>query len=104
MFNEELVFQGRRDRVDELLTDLDSVGEILSSELKTVSSTSNEILGREPFNQHELAEVVIAVTINVASSALYDIIRQNISERAKKKGFALKYREMNSKKIADADD
>lgn len=104
MINEELVFRGRRDRVDELLADLASVEEVLSSELKAVSNTPTELLGREPFNQYEIAEVVIAVTINVASSALYDMIRENISKRAKKKGFALKYREIKSKKALDKDD
>ncbi len=92
MYQEKIDFEGRRDQIDELLHDLSSIEELIDVKLESVSNVNAGILERKPLNQHELAEIVIGITINVASSALYDLIRKKINERAKKEGFTRKYK------------
>jgi hypothetical protein len=94
MSREEISFQGRLDKIDELLLDLSSIEEITDVKLESVASVNSEILGREPLNQFEVADIIISITINLASSVLYDLLRQKINDRAKKKGFTRKYNEI----------
>ena len=98
MQNEEISFQGRRDKIDELLGDLSTIEEITDLEVKSVSGVSSGILGREPLNQFEIADIVLSITVNLASSALYDLLRQKINERARKRGFIRKQIETNQQK------
>jgi hypothetical protein len=103
MYNEEFSFHGRRDKVEELLADLATIQEISDIELRSVSSVNTGILGREPLKQLEVADVVIGIAINLASSVLYDLICKKIDERAKKSGFIRKYREINEQQRKNND-
>lgn len=104
MHNEEISFQGRRDKIDELFGDLSTIEEITDVEVKSVSSATSSVLGREPLNQFEMADIVIGITINLASSALYDLLRHKITERAKKRGFIQKYSEISKQQRKIEDD
>lgn len=95
-YSEEISFQGRRDQVDELMLDLSSIEEITDVKLESVSIVNSGVLGRESLNQFELSDILISFTINLASSVLYDLIRQKISERAKKKGFTKQYNKLSN--------
>jgi hypothetical protein len=103
MYNEEFSFHGRRDKVEELLADLATIQEISDIELRSVSSVNTGILGREPLKQLEVADVVIGIAINLASSVLYNLICKKIDERAKKSGFIRKYREINEQQRKNND-
>ena len=87
---EEITFQGSRSEVDELLTTLNSIEEVINVELKSVTGKAGDFLGREPLNQTELADIIIGITVNLISSAIYDQIRKKIDDMARKKGFTRK--------------
>ena len=84
---EEIIFQGSRSDVEELLTSLRSIEELDDIKLHSVAGSAGSFLGREPLNQIEIVDVVVGIAVNLVSSAAYDQIRKKIDDRAKKKGF-----------------
>lgn len=87
---EEITFRGSRSEVDELLTTLSSIEEVIAVDLQSVTGKAEDFLGREPLNQTELADIIVGITVNLVSSVIYDQICKKIDDRAKKKGFARK--------------
>jgi hypothetical protein len=87
---EEAIFQGSRSDIDELLIALQSVEEVINVEVQSVTSSVASIMGRDPLYQNELVEIVISIAVNLTSSAIYDRIRHEINENARKKGFSRK--------------
>lgn len=104
MQNEEISFQGRRDKIDELLGDLSNIEGITDVAVKSVSSVPTGILGREPLNQFEIADIVISITTNLVSAMLYDQLRQKINELAKNRGFIQKQNRANKQQRKFEDD
>jgi hypothetical protein len=87
---EEVVFQGNRSDIDELLIALQSVEEVTDIEVQSVTSSVASIMGRDPLYQNELVDIAIGIAVNLASSAIYDRIRHEIDENARRKGFSRK--------------
>jgi hypothetical protein len=86
MQHEEVIFQGSRSNINELLIALGSVEEVSSAQVLSIESAA-VFLGREPLNQSELVDILVNITVNLVSAAIYDQVRQKIDTQAKKKGF-----------------
>ncbi|NMF66113.1 hypothetical protein DP113_01405 [Brasilonema octagenarum UFV-E1] len=98
LHEEQVTFRGKRSDVDELLRVLSSIEEVADVQVKSVTSTINSLLDREPLNQVELVDIVLGIAINLASSAIYDQIRHKINDHAKKKGFLQRSGQTNRRK------
>lgn len=83
-----LRFRGKRAEVDELLQFLSETDHVEDAEIKEVTSIKADIFNRDPLNQFELADVIIAFTVNLASSYTFEMIRAALKKRASQKGFA----------------
>ena len=86
----KLTFHGKRVNVDDLVADLGSTDGVSSVKVDQTSSASVGVLNRDPLNQFELVDVVIAFTVNLATAYTYEEIRSAIRKRSEAKGFTEK--------------
>lgn len=82
-----ITFRGPRKELDSLLAELASIDNLDSADIKSIKSSTGGLLSRDPLNQLELIDVVVALGIHIVGSYVYEQIRATISEYAKNRGF-----------------
>ena len=86
----KLTFHGKRVDIDDLITELGSSDGVSRVSVNEISSGAAGVLNRDPLNQFELVDIIIAFTVNLAAAYTYEEIRSAIRKRAESKGFTEK--------------
>lgn len=82
-----MAFRGKRNKLEAFLQSVQEIDGIESAEVMTSSSVKTNMLDRDPLNQVELVDIVVAFGINLVAAYTYDQVKLAIAERAKGDGF-----------------